>query len=92
MLKCSSTDRIQKNQVLLLTTCIVMVLDVWHSFCYIWGFNVHFQYFISLYVDAKINIIIIIALATCTLLLYGCLLKIPRNIVRGENTKLELYV
>lgn len=52
----------------------------------------HFQYFISLCVDAKINIFIIKAPATCRLLLYGSLLKIPRNIVREENTKLKLYV
>jgi len=46
---------------------------------------VHFQYLIYLYLDAKVNIITIIALDTYGLLLDGCLLKILRNIVRGDS-------
>lgn len=45
---------------------------------------------LSFYLDARINIAIIIAVVTYRLLLVGCVLKIDRNIVRGENTKLKM--
>lgn len=60
--------------------------------CYMGGFNVLFEYFVSLSLDTKINNIGSIALATYRPLLYGWLLKICSNVVRGENTKLKICI
>lgn len=56
------------------------------------GFNVHFEYFVSLSLDTKINNILSIAPASYRPLLDGWLLKIHSSVVRGENVKLKICI
>lgn len=60
--------------------------------CYMGGFNVHFEYFVSLSLDTKIHNIANIAPATYWPLVDGWLLKIHSNVVRVENAKLKFCI
>lgn len=52
----------------------------------------HFEYFVSLSLDTKINNILSIAPASYRPLLDGWLLKMHSSVVRGENVKLKICI